>query len=286
MFNYSKAFSRNIGWVTEEEQKSLQQKRIAIAGCGGVGFEHAVTLARMGFQNFNISDFDFFDMHNMNRQAGCFLSTQNKNKLDVLKKTLLDINSNCSIKTFPDGVNDSNYKTFLDGVDLYIDGLDFFVFDIREIIFAQCRLLSIPALTAAPIGMGVSFLCFTKNSMSFEKYFGLKKAKNDHDKAIRFLAGLSPFMLSRSYLVDKSKANFKEQSGPSTPFSVKLCSGVLGTNVLKLMLGRGKVVTAPRGLHFDAFRNKFKTSYLPFGNSGLIQRMKLLLISLILNLPG
>ena len=36
-FNYQQAFSRNIGWFTVEEQQKLQQSRIAIAGCGGVG---------------------------------------------------------------------------------------------------------------------------------------------------------------------------------------------------------------------------------------------------------
>ena len=36
-FDYDVAFSRNIGWVTEAEQRSLRDKRIAIAGMGGVG---------------------------------------------------------------------------------------------------------------------------------------------------------------------------------------------------------------------------------------------------------
>lgn len=36
-FNYDKAFSRNIGWVTEAEQVKLRQSRIGIGGLGGVG---------------------------------------------------------------------------------------------------------------------------------------------------------------------------------------------------------------------------------------------------------
>ena len=36
-FDYTTAFSRNIGWITTEEQATLQHKRVAIAGMGGVG---------------------------------------------------------------------------------------------------------------------------------------------------------------------------------------------------------------------------------------------------------
>lgn len=274
MFDYEKAFSRNLGWVTENEQIVLSKKRVAIAGCGGVGFEHAVTLARMGIQHFNLSDFDEFEIHNMNRQAGCFSSTIGESKLNVLERTLLDINPNCSIKKFPDGINEKNFESFLANVDVYVDGLDFFVLEVRQILFEHCRSLCIPAITAAPLGMGVSFLCFTKDSMTFDDYFVFSKAKDENDKAIRFLLGLSPFMLQKEYLVDKTRANFKEKRGPSTPFSVKLCSGVIGTNTVKLLLGRGEVVTAPKALHFDTYTNRLRVSHLRWGNNGVLQKIK------------
>jgi hypothetical protein len=40
----------------------------------------------------------------------------------------MDINPELDIKQFPDGVHDSNLAEFFDGVDLYVDGLDFFAF--------------------------------------------------------------------------------------------------------------------------------------------------------------
>ena len=51
-FAYDAAFSRNIGWVTEAEQATLRRKRIAIAGMGGVGGGHLLTLARLGIGAF------------------------------------------------------------------------------------------------------------------------------------------------------------------------------------------------------------------------------------------
>jgi tRNA A37 threonylcarbamoyladenosine dehydratase len=47
-FSYEQAFSRNIGWVTPAEQQVLRGKRVAIAGGGGVGGVHLLTLARLG----------------------------------------------------------------------------------------------------------------------------------------------------------------------------------------------------------------------------------------------
>ena len=56
-FDYTTAFSRNIGWLTLREQDSLRSKRVAIAGLGGVGGSHLITLTRLGIGAFTIADF-------------------------------------------------------------------------------------------------------------------------------------------------------------------------------------------------------------------------------------
>jgi len=81
LFNYHQAFSRNLGWVTEQEQDRLRKSRVAIAGLGGVGGFHLLTLARLGVGAFNLADFDTFDLANFNRQAGASLDTLGKSKL-------------------------------------------------------------------------------------------------------------------------------------------------------------------------------------------------------------
>ena len=60
-FDYEEAFSRNLGWVTPAEQQTLRSKRIAIAGLGGVGGAHLLTLARLGIGRFHLADFDRFN---------------------------------------------------------------------------------------------------------------------------------------------------------------------------------------------------------------------------------
>ena len=61
-FDYDQAFSRNIGWVTGREQQTLRNKCVAIAGLGGVGGAHLMTLTRLGIGAFHVADFDTFDV--------------------------------------------------------------------------------------------------------------------------------------------------------------------------------------------------------------------------------
>src|SRR4051812_32777998 len=83
-FDYDRAFGSNIGWVTGSEQALLRNKRVAIAGLGGVGGVHLLTLARLGISNFVIADLDRFELHNFNRQIGATTHTIGRTKVEVL----------------------------------------------------------------------------------------------------------------------------------------------------------------------------------------------------------
>lgn len=273
-FAYEAAFARNIGWVTEAEQRSLRGKRVAIAGMGGVGGVHLVTLSRLGIGAFNLSDFDTFDLVNFNRQAGAMMSTLGRPKVEVLAEMARDINPEADIRVFPDGVSQANLDDFLKGADLYVDGLDFFCFEARRATFAACGRLGVPAVTAAPLGLGTAFLAFLPGRMSFEEYFCLEGC-DEEEMAIRFLLGLSPRMLQRPYLADASRVNLSEHRGPSTVAACQLCAGVTAAEALKILLNRGGVKAAPWGYQFDAYRNRFVTTWRPGGNRNPLQRAAL-----------
>jgi molybdopterin-synthase adenylyltransferase len=273
-FVYDDAFSRNLGWVTEEEQQQLRHKRIAVAGLGGVGGSHLLTLTRLGIGRFNIADFDRFAIANFNRQAGAMMSTIDQPKIDALAKMALDINPELQIERFPVGVEADRIDAFLKDADLYVDGLDYFALDIRRKVFARCAELGIPAITAAPLGMGVALLNFLPGGMTFEDYFQLEGWSPD-EQAIRFLLGLSPRMLQLAYLVDRSRVNFEQKRGPSTVMACQLCAGFAATEALKILLKRGRVLSAPRGIHFDAYRYRLTRTWRPKGNSNVLQRLTL-----------
>ena len=270
VFEYFRGFSMNIGWITREEQEKLRASRIAIAGLGGVGGAHLITLCRLGIANFNISDFDDFDVHNINRQAGAFMPFMGQPKLETMASMAKDINPELDIRLFPQGVKPDNVDEFLRDVDVYVDGLDFFALPARRMVFSKCREKGIPVLTAAPLGMGVALLYFSPGGMSAEDYF--KWEGHDlQEQFARFIAGLSPAMMQRNYLVVPEAVNFQEKRGPSTVMACDLCAGVMGASVLKILLRRGSLKAAPWGMHFDAYYHKLKHTWRPFGNANPLQ---------------
>lgn len=271
-FDYDIAFSRNIGWVTENEQRQLSSKCVAIAGMGGVGGFHLLTLARLGVGKFNIADLDTFELANFNRQAGAGMSSIDQHKVEVLARMARDINPECEIRIFPQGVNDSNLVEFMTGVDLYVDGLDFFAFQAREAMFRHCAAEGIPATTVAPLGMSAALLNFMPGGMSFESYFQLG-GRPEMEKALRFLIGLAPALLHRPYLADETRVNLKARKGPSTIMACMLCAGVAASEALKILLGRGKVWAAPHGIQFDGYRNRIAHTWRPGGNRHPINRL-------------
>lgn len=273
-FNYGEAFARNLGWVTAAEQQQLRQKRIAIAGMGAVGSAHLITLVRLGIEKFHIADMDTYGLVNFNRQIGANMATIDQPKVEVMAAMARSINPNVELKIFPAGVSKENLSEFLADVDLYVDGLDFFAFSARQATFAACAAKGIPATTVAPLGMGAALFNFLPGGMTFEEYF-LWGDNTDEEKALRFLVGLAPAGLHGAYLVDPSSINFAERRGPSTMMACQLCAGVAGSEALKILLGRGNVIAAPRGVHFDAYRNKLVHTWRPGGNNNLLQRIAL-----------
>ncbi|WP_295991438.1 ThiF family adenylyltransferase [Rugamonas sp.] len=272
IFSYDAAFSRNIGWVTPEEQQRLRGKTVAIAGGGGVGGVQLMTLARLGVANFHVADFDTYDIPNFNRQVGATMSTLDQPKVDVMARMVRDVNPEAKVKVFSEGVTRDNVDEFLAGVDFYMDSLDFFAFDARQMTFAKCAELGIPSTTAAPLGMGTAVLSFLPGQMTFEEYFQWGD-RPELEKAIRFLVGLAPAGLHRPYLVVPSAVNLAERRGPSTIMACQLCAGVAATEALKILLGRGDVRAAPHGLHFDAYRSKLARTWRPGGNRHPMQRL-------------
>jgi molybdopterin/thiamine biosynthesis adenylyltransferase len=270
-YDYFEAFSRNIGWLTREEQATLRGKRVAIAGMGGVGGPHLMTLARAGVGNFTLSDLDVFELANFNRQYGANMGTIGKDKVDVMRDYCLSINPESDIRLFPQGVSAENLDDFLAGVDLYMDSLDFFALDIRRKVFARCYELGIPAITAAPMGMGTAMLVFMPGGMSFEEYFRFEDVSSEEDKLTKFMIGVSPSMQQRHYLTPDSSVDLTNRKVPSMVMGIELAAGVACTNAIKVLLGRGDVVTAPHGLHFDAYRNKLIRTWRPLGNRNPLQ---------------
>lgn len=276
-FDSEAAFSRNIGWLLPEEAEVLKTKRVAIAGVGGVGGHYCEVLARLGICKFHIADPDSFEIVNFNRQNAAGISSLGKAKVDVIRDRILDINPQAEVLVFREGVTALNTNAFLKGVDLYLDGLDFFVMNERLELFRALRNKKIPAITVAPVGMGAALMVFDHKSMSMDEYFGIKAEHSIVEKSLRFLVGLTPTLIQRKYQVERSRVNFSMKKVPSTPMGCYLCAGVAATTALKILLQRGPIFRAPWSLHFDAYTQSYKKRYVWLGARNPLQILKRLI---------
>ena len=241
---------------------------------GGAGGAHLLALTRLGIGGFHIADFDTFDLVNFNRQAGANMGTIGQPKVDVLAAQALAINPELRLTRFPNGVTVENLDAFLGGCDLFVDGLDFFALDIRARVFRRCEELGIPAVTAAPIGMGAGFLAFLPGGQTFEQYFRLE-GQPEQEQYLRFLMGVAPAGLHRAYLVDDTRVDIAGRRGPSTGAACELCAAVVATQALKLLLGRGRVPAAPVHMTIDAYVGRTVYTRQRWGMAGPLPRLKL-----------
>ncbi len=271
-WNYELAFSRNLGLLSPEEQSQIKDVRIAIAGMGGVGGIHLITLLRTGFQKFHIADFDQFELANFNRQYGANLTTLGANKADVMAELGRQINPDADIRVFRDPLTKENIPQFLNGCQIYVDGMDAFEIRIRRELFMSAHRMGMYSVTAGPIGFSTAYISFSPSGMNFDQYFGFEPSLPDLNLFARFLAGLSPRFLHLPYL-DRSRVDIKNHRGPSAGLSCSLCAGIAAMEVLKIVLRRGNPRFAPCYQQFDAYRGRLVKGRLWFGSKNPIFRL-------------
>jgi molybdopterin/thiamine biosynthesis adenylyltransferase len=272
-WNYDEAFRRNLGLIGEDEQRRLRESRVAIVGMGGVGGVHLATLCRLGIGRFHISDFDTFSVANFNRQYGARVDTVGRPKVHVMAEEARKINPEIELRMFDQGIDESTIDQFLDGVDLLVDGIDYFAIDMRRRLYRRAAERGIPAIMAGPMGFGTAWLVFDSNGMSFDRYFDLSDGQPEVEQLICFTVGLAPAGLHLPYL-DLSRVNLAEKYGPSSGLACALCAGVTGAEAIKLLLKRGRITAAPFFSQFDPYRGLLRRRQMRGGNRNWQQRAK------------
>ncbi|QFI37025.1 dinucleotide-utilizing protein [Moritella marina ATCC 15381] len=228
-------FSRMIGLISESELLSLENKRVAVPGCGGTGFTYAECLIRMGVGNINIADADTFGPENMNRQFGCTMETVGLKKSAVLEQRLKSINPNVNIATV-DFIDEDNIHQYLDGVDVVCDTLDFFVIEPRRLLYKVAREKNIPVIICCPVAFGVTSHIFLPNAMSFDEYFDINDQESEQDQLIKFGNGLTPSSLFKSYATSPS-LDFQNKKVASLSSSCLMATSYGSNIALMLLLG-------------------------------------------------
>lgn len=273
-FPYQEAFSRNLGLVSEEEQTVLQQSTAAVAGMGGMGGAHVLTLARLGIGRFIMADFDSFELVNFNRQVGANVKTVGLPKLEVMAERIREINPQVELILFDRAVTLENADQFLQQADVVLDGLDFFCFEHRRHLFNAARQVGLHVVSTGPIGFSAIMQIFSPNGMSFDRYFAVREGMTREEKLLSFLVGIAPGGTHLAY-VNTDRINLEGGAGPSVGLAVQMAAGLAAGQVVKILLNRGPVPAVPYYFQVDAYTLQCKKGKVWWGNRNLIQRLKL-----------
>jgi sulfur carrier protein ThiS adenylyltransferase len=101
----------------------LSSYTVGIAGCGGLGSNCAVALARIGIGKLVIADFDVVEPGNLNRQY-FFLDQIGMKKVDALHQNISRINPGVSIEAHPVMLTDVNIPGIFGKCDVVVEAFD------------------------------------------------------------------------------------------------------------------------------------------------------------------
>ena len=144
-------FERTSLLIGEEAINKLNNSKVLIFGVGGVGGYVAEALARTGVGSITIVDKDTVSESNINRQIIALHSTVGRDKVDVLKERMLDINPNLQVdarKCFflPENAHEFDFSKY----DYIVDAVDTVTAKLQIIV--QAKEAGVPVISAMGAG--------------------------------------------------------------------------------------------------------------------------------------
>jgi len=135
----------------------IKQTHVLVIGVGGVGSWAAEALARSGFGQISLIDYDDIVASNINRQIHSTTTTLDLSKVDVMKERILSINPLCQVNNIDDRVSESNCDKFfckenglLKNIDYVIDAID--SVKAKTALLSYCVQHKVPIVTTGGAG--------------------------------------------------------------------------------------------------------------------------------------
>ena len=137
--------------IGEEAIKKIQRAKVAIFGIGGVGSFVVEGLVRAGIQKFILIDSDTISRSNLNRQIHATQNTIGQDKVEVMKKRILEINPEAQVEAKKIFFMPETKERILDSSIQYIvDAVDTVTAKIE--IICEANKLEIPVISAMGTG--------------------------------------------------------------------------------------------------------------------------------------
>ncbi len=107
-------------------QKKIQNAKVLVVGCGGLGTPAIDLLCRAGIGEIGMMDHDNVGISNLHRQVMFTSVDVGKYKVNILKKKINKINKKVRVKTYRVKAEDKNLGKILKQYDVIVDGTDNF----------------------------------------------------------------------------------------------------------------------------------------------------------------
>ncbi|MCX6282473.1 MAG: sulfur carrier protein ThiS adenylyltransferase ThiF [Bacteroidetes bacterium] len=104
-------------------KEKLKNRTVGIAGCGGLGSNCAVALARVGVGTLILADFDVVTESNLNRQY-YFLSQVGEPKAPCLKRVIHQINPSVSVIAYEVKLDPEHILRYFKDCDVIVEAFD------------------------------------------------------------------------------------------------------------------------------------------------------------------
>ncbi|MCG7522433.1 ThiF family adenylyltransferase [Ruegeria sp. Ofav3-42] len=123
VFTYQEFTTRNLGFVSEDEQTHLRNASVFVCGTGGMGGSAIMTLIRAGVGRLILADLDAFEVSNLNRQLFATLKTVDQDKAQATRDQCLQINPEADIEVLGADWTD-HVERLVQSADVVVNGTD------------------------------------------------------------------------------------------------------------------------------------------------------------------
>ncbi|MFC2134109.1 sulfur carrier protein ThiS adenylyltransferase ThiF [Bacteroidota bacterium] len=189
-----------------EIKKILKDKTVGIAGCGGLGSNCAVALARVGVGKLIFADFDVIEESNLNRQY-FFYDQIGLQKATALKDNIEKINPSIHVETHVKQLEPKDIIELLENCDVIVEAFD--KAEMKEMIIETVS----SEMLGKPLVCGVGMAGWGDNELISVRQFG------------------------SLYVVGDGSTEATEDNPPIAP-RVGVVSNMMANVVLEILLGK------------------------------------------------
>jgi len=211
-------FARQIQLWGEKTQESLQEKSVAIIGCGGLGSSLALALGASGIGQIHLVDFDEVSRHNIHRQITFTLQDEGRPKALVNEEAIMKRCPFVEVQSYVEGFEEFAKRQI--PVDLILDATD--NLPTRALIDQYAKEWRIPWIYTSVEEFNAQ-VCFMEEA-SFDAFrvtdrtpggiaapIVMMAASLEANLALRYLAGLSVKKDYLYYLFFDEEGQYKVQ---------------------------------------------------------------------------